>query len=199
GLAYAPRNRCDNARIRQVEPRGVERRLIRAELRLEAAHTRGGVVVLAPRRRVVGEELLGERELGARQFHLSARVGQVGLGARDFVLERPRVDLEEHIALLHLRTRLEIHRLNVARNAPAPLDLIDRPDAAREFVGIDDVLLDCGGNAYRRRAAFRGAFRGATLSGGLAAAGERDQHEQRYRTQYIGAVSENHRFTFQLK
>jgi hypothetical protein len=90
-------------------------------------------VVVALRDRVVADQPLRAlpvalRVAVARLRGRELRGGAIGLG-----LVRARVDHEQHVALLHERAVLEVHRDDGARHLRTHVDLLDRLEAARSF------------------------------------------------------------------
>ncbi len=78
---------------------------------------------------------------------------EVGAGLVERVLERPLVDGEQEVALLHDLAVGEVDLVEIARYARAHLDHVDRDEAADIFVLIDDGALDRLGDRHlgRRR------------------------------------------------
>jgi hypothetical protein len=124
----------------------------------------------------LGDRLVAQQAFGAGQFAL----GQVGLGARrlrrrfgavGFGLVGTLVDHEQHVALSSLRARLEVDGGDEAGHARTDLDAVDRFQAAREFLGLGDRLLDHDGGRDRRTG-LRLRLRFGGLAGGVRAAGD---------------------------
>src|SRR5919197_6042430 len=73
---------------------------------------------------------------------MRARPFQLGLGARDLRLVRPRVNDEEHVTLMHRRALGEGHALHEARDPRPNLYRIDGLEVPRELVFVGDVAYD---------------------------------------------------------
>ncbi len=82
---------------------------------------------------------------------LDLRLRQIGARLIERVLERPLVDGEQQIALLDDLAVLEMHLVEIAGDARAHFDRIDRDEAADIFVLVDDGALDRLGDGDRRR------------------------------------------------
>ena len=84
---------------------------------------------------------------------LALRLRELRARLIERILERPPVDGEKKIALLHILTVGEMHFLEIAGDARAHFDRIDRDEAADIFVEIADLLLDGIGDRHggRRR------------------------------------------------
>ena len=81
--------------------------------------------------------------------------GVLGLGQVQLGLERAGVDLEEEVALAHLRARGEGHLLEVAGDAGPDLDRIDRLEPPGEVVVRDDLAVERPGDRDQRRLGLR--------------------------------------------
>ena len=86
----------------------------------------------------------GEREIGLR-------LRQIGARLIERVLERPLVDREQQVALLDQLPVLEMHLVEISRDARPHLDRIDGGEAADIFVVVDDRALHRLGDRDRRR------------------------------------------------
>src|SRR5437879_5216422 len=73
------------------------------------------------------------------------------LGPVQRCLERPRVDLEQQIALLDQRSRLEMDLLQYPADPGAKLDFLDGLQPAREGFVVRDLALYWLNNGDRRR------------------------------------------------
>ena len=100
---------------------------------------------------LVAHQLLAAREIGFGEGEIRFRLRQIGARLIERVLERPLVDGEQQIALLDDLPVLEMHAVEIAGDARAHLDRIDRGEAADIFVEIGDRALDRLGDGDRRR------------------------------------------------
>ena len=118
---------------------------------------------------LVVQELLAAGEIGLGEGEIGARLRQVGAHLIEHDLERPVIDGEEKIALLHHLTVGEVDVRQIARHPRADLDRVDGDEASDIFVLVDDGALDRtrDGDARRRRR--------ARLPLALAAAGKKRQ------------------------
>ena len=107
---------------------------------------------------------MGEKQIGARQFQICARL-------IEGVLERTFVDGEQKIALLHDLPILELYLVQVPGYARTHLDRIDRDEPADIFVLVDDGALDGLGDRHL------GRWRGGLFLGFTAAQKQRRQAE----------------------
>ena len=85
------------------------------------------------------------------KVEIGFRLLQIGARLIERVLERPLVDGEQQIALLDDLPVLEMHAVEIAGDARAHLDRIDRGEAADIFVEIGQRALDRLGDGDRRR------------------------------------------------
>ncbi len=128
---------------------------------------------------LLGDGLLADQalravEIGHREVERGLGARQIGARLLERGLERPLVDGEQQIALLHQLAVLEMDGLEIAGNARAHFDGIDRDEAADIFVLVGDRALHRLGHGDRRRGRRGGLLRG------LAAGGERQRkHEPR--------------------
>jgi hypothetical protein len=113
--------------------------------------------------------LLRARQVGLRESDIGLRKQKIGARLRQSVLERPAVDGEEQVTLLHDLPVLEMHAVEGAGHAGAHFDRIHRQEAADIFVLLGHRLLDRLGNRHGR---WR---RGGLL---LLAAGGQERREQ---------------------
>ena len=91
------------------------------------------------------------REIGFGEGEIGLRLREIGARLGERVLERPLVDGEQQIALLdHLAVR-EMDLVEIAGDAGAHLDRVDRDEAADIFVLVDDGALDRLGDRHGRR------------------------------------------------
>src|SRR5262249_14884214 len=99
----------------------------------------------------VAQQLLAARQIGLGENQVG--LGQLQIGARlvERILERPPVDGEQGIALLHDLAVLEMDLIEVAGDAGADLDRVDGDEAADILVLVDDGTRDRGGNRHLRR------------------------------------------------
>ncbi len=138
---------------------GVERRARRGELRLCDGRVGFELLGFLARRRVLREQPLCAIAVRARELELRARAVALGREAVDLGLERPRIYLEEQIALRDARAFGESDGLDVAAHARPHRDVLDRFEPAREvgpiaeLVGRDDRGGDGGGRRRGRRVA----------------------------------------------
>ena len=100
---------------------------------------------------LVAHQLLAAREIGLGKGQIGFGLRQIGARLVERVLERPLVDGEQQIALLDDLPVLEMHAVEIARNARAHFHRIDRGEAADIFVEIGDRALDRLGDGDRRR------------------------------------------------
>ena len=106
----------------------------------------GGIVVLA--------ELGSAVELGLGKIELRLGLGLLGLGGLERELERPRLDDEQEIALLHKLAVDEVDGFEVAAHPRAHLDGLTRLELAGEvapFLHVPDEGLGHGDGGRRRR------------------------------------------------
>ena len=116
---------------------------------------------------LVAEQLLAALQIGFGEGEIGARLRQIGPHLLEHDLERPAVDGEQQIALLHHLAVDEMDRGEIAGQPRADLDRFHRGEAADIFVLVDHGALHRVGHGHGRR---RG---GALLLLALAAAGER--------------------------
>ena len=122
---------------------GLFERAAGGELRLAALVDDAlGDVAVAHQRLGAGELVLGEVEGGARDVHLALGLGEIGA-------ELALVDGEQQVAGLDQRAVLEVHRLEIAADAGADLDLGRGVEAADELVGLHDVARHGMGHGHR--------------------------------------------------
>lgn len=159
----------------QIELRHAQRGLRRGEIGLG----RGGFGLqpfeFAARDRVLGDQPLAALAVGAG--HDRFRLGALDLGGQpvDLGLERPGIDLEQHVALLDLGAILEADLVDEAADPRPDLDRVDRLQMAGHIVPLAQVLDHHAGdlNLGRRR-----RRRGGLRLGFLAASGEKRGTEQ---------------------
>ena len=89
-------------------------------------------------------------QIGFGVSEIGAGLCEVRLRLRQRGLERPAVDGEEQVALLHQLPVLEVDRVEVAGYARAHLDGIDRNEAADVLVAIGNQPLDRLGDRHLR-------------------------------------------------
>ena len=100
---------------------------------------------------LVVHELLAAREIGLGESEIGARLSEIGAHLFERDLERPPVDGEEEIALLHQLAVGEVDFGKIAREARAHFDRIDGDEAADIFVLVDDRALLRLRHRYGRR------------------------------------------------
>ena len=121
GARHASGDRRCDPREREVQLRGVEGRARGGELRLCDGRIGFDLLGFLARRRVLREQPLGAIAVRACELDLRARAVALCGEAGDFGLERPRIDLEEQIALRDACALGESDGLDVARpRADAP-------------------------------------------------------------------------------
>ena len=124
--------------------------------------------------RPVAHQLLAARQVGLGEEHIGFSQFQICARLVKRILERALVDGEQQIALLDDLAVLEMHLVEVAGDARAHLDRIDRDEAPDILVLVDDGALDGLGDRHLRRWR-RGLFLG------LAAAEKQRHHaDQNY-------------------
>ena len=115
------------------------RRLLRRDRRLGDALGLRALVEGLLGDGLVAHELLAAREIGLGEGEVGSRLRQIGARLVERVLERPLVDGEQQVALLDHLPVLEMHLVEIAGDARAHLDRIDRDEAADIFVLVDHV------------------------------------------------------------
>ncbi len=147
------------------------RRLLRRDGRLSDALRLRALVEGLFGDGLVAHELRGAPEIAFREGEIGARLREIGLGLVEGGLERPLVDGEQKIALLHHLAVGEIHPIEIAGHARADFHRVDRNEAADILVLIDDDAPDRMGDRHGRRR------RRASLLPALSAArdGERER------------------------
>ena len=90
---------------------------------------------------LVVHQLLAAGEIGLGEGEIGARLREIGAHLVERDLERPVIDGEEQIALLHHLAVGEMNLRKIAGHPRADLDRIDGDEAADIFVLIDDGAL----------------------------------------------------------
>ena len=132
--------------------------------------------------RLVAHQLLAAGEIGFGEGEIGARLREIGAHLVERDLERPVVDGEQEIALLHHLPVGEMNFREIAGDARAHLDGIDGDEAADIFVLVDHRALRPAWPPSRSAAA------APRLLLALAAAGERDR--RRIETAATGSATE---------
>ena len=169
GARGAPRDRCANLRVVEVELGHPHRGLRALDVGLRGARAGIELVDLLPGRGLLIEQRSGADEFGSREFESRGAGGELRLRACQFGGERARVDAEQQLALAHARSVDEVHFVDRAGDTRAQFDEVDRLQPAAELLLIVDAALNRGRHAHRwrwRRTALR--------IGRLAAAAERE-------------------------
>ena len=131
--------------------------------RLRVAHDRHAVVEGLLRDDLPLHQRLAAHDVEVGVLHLGLGRKQLGLRLLQRALERPRIDHEQQVALLDGLAVLEVHLGEIAGDARAHLDGLDRVEAAGVLVPLDDLALqrlgdrDDGGAVARPSAAGRRA------------------------------------------
>jgi hypothetical protein len=121
---------------------------------------------------LVADQLLPARQIGFRECKIGLRLRQIGFGLIERGLERPLVDGEKKVTLLDELAILEMHVIEIARDARTHLDRIDGHKAADVFVLIDDGPLHRLGDGHR------GWWRRCRLVLAVAATGKDNRRNQ---------------------
>ena len=101
--------------------------------------------------RLVVDELLGAVEIGLGEDDIGLGLRQHGARLVERVLERPLVDGEQQVALVHQLAVLEMHAVEIAGDARAHLHGVHGDEAADIFVIVGDRLLHRLGHGHGRR------------------------------------------------
>src|SRR5262249_28491441 len=98
----------------------------------------------------VAQQLLAARQVRLGENDVRFRSLEIGAGLVEGVLERPLVDGEQQVALLHDLAVAEVDLIEVARYARAHLDDVHQDEAADIFVLIHDGALRGLGHRHLR-------------------------------------------------
>ena len=107
GLADSAGDRCRDARVAEIDPGGLDRRLPVLDLRPRLLHAGGGVVVVLAADRIFRQQLLVAFGLELERRQVGLRLGERRPGGLVGHLERSRIDLVQQLAGLHVRAFLE--------------------------------------------------------------------------------------------
>jgi hypothetical protein len=120
---------------------------------------------------LVADQLLAAPQIGFGVGEIGARLRQRTFALLERIGEGACIDGEQEIALLDDLSVLEMHVLQIAGDASAHLDRIDRDEAADIFVLVDDSPPDRLGDSHLWRR------RGSRLLPIVAAAGHEKQRQ----------------------
>jgi hypothetical protein len=157
----------------QIELGLAYRRLVRQDRRFGVAFGLRTLLEYLLADGLVAHELLAARVIGLGVGQIRTRELEIGAGLVERVLERPLVDREQEITLLHDLSVVEMHAIEIAGDAGADLDRIDRNETTDILVIVDDVALDRACHRHRRR-----RWRGRSLLA-LAASGEHGSEDRK--------------------
>ncbi|MNJ56870.1 hypothetical protein D3C77_524340 [compost metagenome] len=162
GTADPATDRCGDPGEAQVQARQVQLRLDRGD-----TGTGFGGSTAARLGQFRGNGIAAAQALATAGFVFTANGGgagllQLGFEAAHFGLERPRVDLEQQVALLDLSAFGEGHLIDLAGNTRSDFYRLGRFEAAGELVPFIDRLLQHLGDADLGRRGGLYGLRGAT-------------------------------------
>ena len=135
---------------------------------------------------LAAHKLLAAREIGFGEGKIGARLRQVGVRLLERDLERPAVDGEQQVALLHQLAVLEMDFLQITRDPRPHLDRIDGDKAADIFVLIDNGLLHRPRHRHRGRRRRRFGLGFAALAGSNRQPERHQQENSRHAGGEIG-------------
>ncbi|CAJ3435735.1 Uncharacterised protein [Burkholderia pseudomallei] len=197
---HAARHGRGDPRVAEVDARRLERGLGRLQVRRGLARGVLLLVVIALGDRVVADQPLRALPVALCVAIAGLRAGELRGRAIDLGLIRARIDHEQHVALLHERAVLEIHRHDRAGHERAHVDLLDRLEAARVGLPIGDRLRQHGRDVdlrQRRRRFLRRARIHADRAE-RAEARDEDDRERRGRDPRTGSTQDSHEKTPRL-
>ena len=148
-IAHPAGNRRADLRPLQIEPGGLHRGLRGTDLGATLDLGAGPAVELLPRDRLHIDQGAGSLRFTLCQRRSRAGALQLRLHPSQLGLIRPRIDLEQDLALLHLSPFGEGHPSDVPGDPGADLHLIHRLEPAGELVPLGDCLLGHRGHRHR--------------------------------------------------
>ena len=180
--ADAPGDWRGHAREVEIQRCGIERGLRGFHVRLPLLEPGSAGVELLLRDGMLSEEPGRPVALGARQYQLRARLGELGAGLVALGNVRPRIDDEQDVAFLDFAAVLEVDRGDVAGDARPDLDALYRLEAPGELIELRDLARDRGSDRHLRQGRHR-LLLGCLVPGAATQCGRRDNAEQykRYR------------------
>ena len=104
---------------------------------------------------LMSTQLLAARCIGGSQLGACYGARQLSFGLRQLGAIRTRVDDEQQVAFTHRAALGEVHALDVAGDARAHFDRLDRFEPAGEFIPLRDVALERGRDGNLRRGGLR--------------------------------------------
>ena len=107
GPADSAGDRCRDARVAEIDPGGLDRRLPVLDLRPRLLHAGGGVVVVLAADRIFRQQFPVPLGLQFERRQVGLRLGERRPGGLVGHLERSRIDLVQQLAGLHVRAFLE--------------------------------------------------------------------------------------------
>ena len=135
----------------EIELGRMHHRLLRRDGGFGDALGLGALVVSLLGDGLVAEELLAALQVGVGEGEIGARLRQIGLHLLEHDLERPAVDGEQQIALLHHLAVDEMDFREIAGQPRADLDQFHRGEATDIFVLVDHGALHRIGHSHGRR------------------------------------------------
>src|SRR5437588_6036254 len=171
-----------HAREVEIQRCGIERGLRGFHVRLPLLEPGSAGVELLLRDGMLSEEPGRPVALGARQYQLRARLGELGAGLVALGNVRPRIDDEQDVAFFDFAAVLEVDRGDVAGDARPDLDALYRLEAPGELIELRDLARDRGSDRHLRQGRHR-LLLGCLIPGAATQCGRRDTAEQykRYR------------------